>query len=62
MVDFVNRDKNDIFGMPVLSLIFKNRVFLRIIQVVVFTLFLYAIYFGFINPTKEENLFTTGLF
>lgn len=62
MVDFVNRDKNDIFGMPVLSLIFKNRVFLRIIQVVVFILFLYAIYFGFINPTKEENLFTTGLF
>ncbi len=62
MVNFVNRDKNDIFGMPILGLVFKNRVFLRTVQIVVFALFLYAIYFGFINPTKEENLFTTGLF
>ncbi|WP_368030248.1 4Fe-4S binding protein [Arcobacter sp. s6] len=62
MVNFVNRDKNDIFAMPILSLVFKNRVFLRTVQIVVFALFLYAIYFGFINYTKEENLFTTGLF
>ncbi|CAM3943944.1 4Fe-4S binding protein [Arcobacter cloacae] len=62
MVNFVDRDKNDIFGMPILNIIFKNRVFLRIIQFLVLGLFIYAIYFGFINPTKEENLFTTGLF
>ena len=62
MVNFVNRDKNDIFGMPILSIIFKNKVFQRIIQIIVLGLFVYAIYFGFINPTKEENLFTTGLF
>lgn len=62
MVNFVNRDKNDIFGIPVLGFIFKNRIFLRILQTIILGLFLYAIYFGFINPTKEENLFTTGLF
>lgn len=62
MVNFVNRDKNDIFGMPILGFIFKNRIFLRVLQIIILGLFLYAIYFGFINPTKEENLFTTGLF
>ena len=62
MINFVKRDKNDIFGMPVLNIIFKNRVFLRTIQIVVFSLFIYAIYFGLVNPSGEENLFTTGLF
>ena len=62
MVKFVKRDKNDIFGIPLLNIIFKNRVFHRIIQFLVLGLFIYAIYFGIINPTKEENLFTTGLF
>lgn len=62
MVNFVNRDKNDIFGIPVLGFIFKNRVFLRVLQTLILGLFVYAIYFGFINPTKEENLFTTALF
>jgi ferredoxin len=62
MVDFVKRDKNDIFFIPVLNIIFKNRIFQRSIQIIVLFLFVYAIYFGLINPTKEENLFTTGLF
>ncbi len=62
MTNFVKRDKNDIFGMPILNIIFKNRVFLRTIQTIVFALFIYAIYFGIINPSLEENLFTTGLF
>jgi polyferredoxin len=62
MVKFVKRDKNDIFGIPLLNIIFKNRVFQKIVQILVLGLFIYAIYFGIINPTKEENLFTTGLF
>ena len=62
MVNFVKRSKNDIFSIPLLNIIFKNRVFQRIIQIIVLFLFVYAIYFGFIKPTKEENLFTTGLF
>ncbi len=44
------------------NIIFKNRVFQRTIQILVLALFIYAIYFGLINPTKEENLFTTALF
>ena len=62
MVKFVKRDRNDIFGMPLLNIIFKNRIFQRTIQIIVLFLFVYAVYFCFINPTKEENLFTTGLF
>ena len=62
MVKFVKRDRSDIFGMPLLNIIFKNRIFQRTIQIIVLFLFVYAVYFGFINPTKEENLFTTGLF
>lgn len=62
MVNFVKRSKNDIFSIPLLNIIFKNKVFQRIIQLITLFLFGYAIYFGFINPTKEENLFTTALF
>jgi hypothetical protein len=58
----LKRDKNDIFGMPLLNIIFKNRVFQRVVQILVLGFFVYAIFFGFIHPTKEENLFTTGLF
>ena len=54
MVNFVKRDKNDIFSIPLLHIIFKNRIFQRIIQIIVLFLFVYAIYFGFIKPTKEE--------
>ena len=62
MIKFVKRDKNDIFVILLLNIIFKNRVFQKIVQILVLGLFIYAIYFGIINPTKEENLFTTGLF
>ena len=62
MENFIKRDKNDIFGIPFFNIIFKNRFFQRLIQIIVLFLFCYAIYFGIINPTKEENLFTTALF
>lgn len=62
MIKFIKRDKNDIFGMPILKIIFKNKIFHRTVQVSVLFLFIYAIYFGFIHPTKENNIFTTALF
>lgn len=61
MVNKINRDKNDIFAIPVLKTIFKNKVFIRAIQVIVLCLFVYAVYFGFINPGKE-NIFTKNIF
>lgn len=61
MVNKINRDKNDIFAIPILKTIFKNRVFIKVIQILVLSLFVYAIYFGFINPSKE-NIFTKSIF
>ena len=61
MVEFIKRDKNDIFAIPILKTIFKNRIFQKSVQVLVLVLFIYAIYFGFENPTKE-NTFTKNVF
>ena len=61
MVDFVKRDKNDLFGKPLMRFLFKNRTFLMTLRVVVAALFFYALYFGFAHPGKE-NLFTGALF
>lgn len=61
MVEFVNRDKNDIFGKPVLGFLFKNQKFLMLLRIVVATIFFYAIYFGFAHPGKD-NIFTGALF
>ncbi len=62
MTNQIKRDKNDIFGMPILGFVFKNKTFLQTFRIVILVIFVYAIIFGIINPTKEENLFTTGLF
>ncbi|MDA3946760.1 MAG: 4Fe-4S binding protein [Helicobacteraceae bacterium] len=61
MIDFIKRDKNDLFDKPLLGFLFKNRTFLMALRVVVASLFFYAIYFGFAHPGKE-NLFTGALF
>ena len=61
MVNFVKRDKNDIFSIPFLKTIFKNRFFIKAVQIIVLALFVYGIYYGFENPTKE-NIFTKNLF
>ena len=61
MVDKINRDKNDIFAIPILKTVFKNSLFIKVVQVLVLALFVYAIYFGYINPTKE-NTFTKNVF
>ncbi|WP_345980950.1 4Fe-4S binding protein [Sulfurimonas sp. HSL3-2] len=61
MVDFIKRDKNDIFGKPVLGFFFKNQKFLLALRIVVTATFFYALYFGFAYPGKE-NIFTGALF
>ncbi len=62
MVDFQKRDKNDLYSIPVLGAMFKNKIFIRVLQLSVLALFVYAIVFGILFPTKEENIFTTALF
>ncbi|WP_428738582.1 4Fe-4S binding protein [Sulfurimonas sp.] len=61
MVEFIKRDKNDIFNKPLLGFLFKNKTFLFALRVVVAALFFYAVYYGFAHPGKE-NIFTGGLF
>ncbi len=61
MVDFIKRDKNDIFSRSILGFLFKNQKFLFTLRVIVSGLFFYAIFLGINNPAKE-NLFTTALF
>lgn len=61
MVDFIKRDKNDIYGMPILGFLFKNKWFLLIFKLSIVALFFYAIYFGFVDQSSE-NIFTTKLF
>ena len=61
MVEFVKRDKSDIFSRPVMGFIFKNARFLLAIRVVTAALFFYAVYFGFAYPGRD-NIFTGALF
>lgn len=56
-----NRNKTDIYGMPILGFIFKNQKFIRIIQLITLGLFTYGIYMGFTEPSKD-NIFTINLF
>ena len=61
MVDFIKRDKNDIFSRPILGFLFKNQKFLFVLRVTVTVLFFYALFLGFIDRSKN-NLFTPALF
>ncbi|MFT7824270.1 MAG: nitrous oxide reductase accessory protein NosL [Sulfurimonas sp.] len=61
MVDFIKRDKNDIYAKPVLGFLFKNQKFLMTLKIVVSALFFYAIYLGFAD-TSKNNTFTYALF
>lgn len=61
MVEFIKRDKNDIFNKPLLGFLFKNQKFLLTLRIVVAALFFYALYFGFVHPGKE-NIFTGAFF
>lgn len=62
MVDQQKRDINDLFANPISAFFFKNRTFLMLLRMSVLALFVYAIFLGFIAPTKEQNGFTTILF
>ncbi len=56
-----NRDRNDIYGMPILGFLFKNQTFMLALKLAVLTLFVYGVTMGFVDPEKE-NIFTTYLF
>lgn len=61
MVNHLKRDKNDIYTFSIIGFIFKNKRFIFLLKVLISSIFIYAIVFGFINPNKD-NIFTTGLF
>ncbi len=61
MVDFIKRDKNDLYGKPILGFLFKNQKFLMILKLVVLALFFYAIYYGYAHTGKDNN-FTWAVF
>ncbi len=55
------REKTDIFGMPIIGFLFKNKYMLTFYRLFTLFLLIYAIIYGFINPTKE-NIFTNAVF
>jgi len=62
MIEFKqNRDKTDIYNIPVLKTIFKNQKFIRVVQIAVLALFVFGVYMGFVEPSGE-NSFTQELF
>lgn len=61
MVNFIKRDKDDIYAKPILGFLFKNQKFLLSLKISVLALFFYALYFGFAH-TGKENTFTTAVF
>ncbi|MBU1658860.1 4Fe-4S binding protein [bacterium] len=56
-----NKDKNDIFNIPLLGFMFKNQKFIMSVRIIVLVIFAYGIYLGFAIPQKE-NIFTKELF
>ncbi len=61
MVDFIKRDKDDIYAKPILGFLFKNQKFIMTLKIVVAFIFFYAIYFGFTHQGKD-NTFTWAVF
>lgn len=61
MVNFIKRDKDDIYAKPILGFLFKNQKFLLSLKIAVSVLFVYALYFGFAH-TGKDNTFTTAVF
>lgn len=61
MTEFKKRDKNDIYGMPILGFLFKNQYFLILLKIVVLAIFVYGVYLGFVD-TSSDNTFTRYLF
>ena len=61
MVNFMKRDKDDIYSKPIQGFLFKNEKFLLSLKIAVSALFFYAIYLGFADSSKN-NTFTYALF
>ncbi len=61
MVKYIKRINSDMFKNSFFKFIFKNRVFLTFLRILVATIFFYAIYLGYAYPGKE-NIFTTAMF
>jgi len=61
LVEYIKRDKNDIYGKPILGFFFKNQKFITTFKIILTAVFFYALYFGFTHQGKE-NTFTTALF
>ncbi len=61
MTEFKKRDRNDIYGMPLLGFLFKNQIFLFVLKAAVALLFFYGIYYGFVHQSGD-NIFTRYLF
>lgn len=62
MVRSQKRNRSDIFGWPMVGLIFKNRAALFAVRTVTMLLFVSALYFGFAYPELSENPYTTAIF
>uniref|UniRef100_UPI004048A6D3 4Fe-4S binding protein n=1 Tax=Aliarcobacter sp. TaxID=2321116 RepID=UPI004048A6D3 len=62
MKNFIQKKKTDLFSYSITKFLFRNKSFLFLFRTFIAFLFFYAIFLGFLNPSKEENLFTTALF
>lgn len=56
------RSGNDLFGVPILSFLFKNRIALISYRLLTLFLLVSALIYGFVRPSPEENPFTTAVF
>ncbi|QOP41527.1 4Fe-4S binding protein [Sulfurimonas marina] len=61
MVEYVQRDKNDLLKYKITAFLFKNQSFLMALRVLIAVVFFYAIYYGYAHPGKE-NIFTSAVF
>lgn len=62
MVESIKRRNNDLFGWPILALLFKEKKTLFVVRLIVMTLFLSAMFLGLTHPTLAENPYTTAIF
>jgi len=62
MVEHIERKSTDIFGWPLVGLLFKNPKVLFVVRSVAIFLFFSALYFGFAYPDSDSNPYTTAIF
>jgi ferredoxin len=62
MVNEIARAKNDIFGWPLVGLLFKHPRALFFVRLAVLFLFVSAVYFGLVYPDRTDNPYTLAIF